>query len=197
MDKRYYSVQQRSARQIENLARDLRRELGIEPDARISMTPILEFALEEIVDDAVFTVVDDQELDGAEGRTDMYEPRITLAASTYVKLRKGDSRARMTAAHELGHLLLHSRRPIFHYRARSKNRTVDPEWQADMFAAALLMPASAFRKMKTVSQARKTFGVSKGAALRRARELSVRLIDDFANSSNFKRKGRSPVNRAP
>jgi Zn-dependent peptidase ImmA (M78 family) len=57
-------------------------------------------------------------------------------------------RDQFTVAHELGHYFLHSdqgRVPIVAYRlpARERGRT---EWEANWFAAGLLMPAQAFRE---------------------------------------------------
>lgn len=196
MAERYGSVQKRTARQIEKLADSIRTELGVGPSDRIAMRPILDHYLDDIVPDAYLVVAYDNEMDGAEGRTDWLEPVITLSASTYSKLRKSDPRARSTAAHELGHLLMHTRQHVFHYRTKSKDRCVDPEWQANTFAAALLMPRHAFLKMKTVRQAMKAFGVSRGAALVRARNLNMQLIDDRARSSSAKKKGHG-MHRAP
>lgn len=193
MDK-FGSVQRRNERQIERLAKLVRQELGVPSGGRIQLQPVYDFALDELVDGAYFRVVNDLEMDGAEGRTDWHQPVITLSASTYAKLLKADDRARMTAAHELGHLLMHSRQPIFFYRTQSKDHRFDPEWQANYFAAALLMPADAFRKMKTVSQSRKAFGVSRAAVLRRARLLSVPIVDDSARRPGGKRKGASSKN---
>ena len=196
MDNRFGSVQWRSERQIEKLARDIRNGLGLGLQGRISVLPIYEFALEDMVEDAYFVVVNDNEMHGAEGQTDWHQPRISLAASTYAKLRRGDFRARMTAAHELGHLLMHTQRPVFYYRTKAKDRRRDPEWQADAFAAALLMPANAFRRQRTVSQAMKTFGVSRHAALKRARLLNVNIVDDLVKQAPAQRKRHGSVNRA-
>ena len=156
---------------------------------RLAMQPVLEFALDDMVDGAYYAIDDDHNLQGAEGRTDWHQPVITLAASTYANLRRGDPRARMTVAHELGHLLMHSRAPVYHYRTRAFDKRVNPEWQADYFAAALLMPAYAMRSMKTVKQVMKGFGVSRGAAIHRSRGLNIKLFDDVANRDPNKKKG--------
>lgn len=185
------SVARRTERDIERLATMVRRELGVGPGARIAMQPVLEFALDEIYPGAYYSIEDDRDLAGAEGRTDHYEPRISLSASTYAGLQLADARARMTVAHELGHLLMHTRQPVYHYSARSRDHHVDPEWQATYFASALLMPANAFRKMKTVRQAKTTFGVSRAAALRRARVLSHNILDDMVRGHARKKKGPS------
>ena len=191
------SVTRRSQRQIEELANSVRRELGVLPNERLSMQPVIEHAIEDMVDGAYFHVAPDGELAGAEARTDRLRPVITFSASAYADLSRGVPRARMTAAHELGHLLMHSCRPVFLYRTRARDHRFDPEWQADYFAGVLLMPTPAFRKMKTVSEAMRAFGVSRAAALRRARELNMQLFDDkFHRTGDNKKRGHG-MNRAP
>jgi len=191
MAERFGAVQKRSERQIEKLAASIREGLGVGPTDRVAMRPILDHYLDDIVPDAYLAVESDYDMGGAEGRTDWLDPVITLSASTYAKLRLSDPRARMTAAHELGHLLMHTRQPVFHYRTKSHDRRVDPEWQADTFAAAFLMPRHAFQKMRTVRQAMKAFGVSRGGALVRARNLNIQLVDDLVREISAKKKGHS------
>jgi len=194
MDSHHGSVMRRTERDIERLAKAVRSELGVAPGARISVQPILEHLIEDMVEGAYFQVEADSDLGGAEARTDWHQPVITVSWSTYSRLLKGEARPRMTIAHEIGHLLMHTKQPVYHYRMKSRDRHVDPEWQADYFAAALLMPPEAFRKMRTVKQAMKTFGVSRGAALRRARIIGAVIVDDLARTP--KKKGHG-VNRAP
>jgi len=194
------SVMRRSERQIEGLAsmvrRELATELNLQPGGRIAMQPVLEFFLDSMVDGAFYEIGNDVDMNGAEGCTDWHQPKITISASTYAKLKKGDARARMTVAHEIGHLLMHTQRPVFHYRTRSRDCHVDPEWQANYFAAALLMPRNTFTKCRTVSEARRRFGVSRGAALKRARLLRHHMIDDTPKRSSAKNKG-SGMYRTP
>lgn len=193
MARSFECVSRRSTKQIENLARMVRREFGIEPHERIAMQPILEFAIDEMIEGAYLAIRPDREMEGAEGRTDLDEPVITLSAGTYARLGRGEARARMTAAHELGHLLMHCGQPVHFYRTRSKDHCFNPEWQADHFAGALLMPRESLVKFKTVSRVMKTFGVSRAAALRRAREVGHRLIDDRVRA----RKKGYGMNRTP
>lgn len=195
MDEKFGSVQRRSRKQIADLANAVRRELGMEAGERIAMQPVIEFALEDMIDGAYFRVVEDHKLAGAEAKTDWHQPVITFSAGTYAKLKRGDPRSRMTAAHELGHLLMHTKRPIFYYRTKSRNMEFDPEWQADEFAAALLMPEEAFRSMTSVRQIMRRFGVSRCAAMRRARLLGIRIREDKLLSPQRK-KGRN-IRHAP
>ncbi|MCL4672435.1 MAG: ImmA/IrrE family metallo-endopeptidase [Sphingomonadaceae bacterium] len=182
-------VAPRTRRQIEAIANAVREHLGIRSGGRIAMQPILEFALDDLVEGAYYDIVNDAELGGAEGMTRGTEPVILLSASCYMRLGRSDNRARMTVAHELGHLLLHSGRHVFHFEEPLNDPRFDPEWQADEFAAALLMPREAFSQMKTVQQAMATFGVSKAAAIRRARVIKIRLSDGRHSYGHDKKKG--------
>jgi hypothetical protein len=86
-------------------------------------------------------------------------------------------RDRFTIAHELGHYFLHSRqgeRPIVAYREGSSSRI---EWEANWFAAALLMPRDAFidecGTNPDIAAVALRFGVSQDAARVRKVALGV------------------------
>jgi Zn-dependent peptidase ImmA (M78 family)/transcriptional regulator with XRE-family HTH domain len=98
---------------------------------------------------------------GGDGST----PVIMVAAST-----AGDRR-RFSVAHELGHLVLHQ---IPHSSAHAV------EQQADLFAAAFLLPAAAMREvlvppitLTTLADLKAHWGVSLQALIRRARTLEL------------------------
>ena len=85
-------------------------------------------------------------------------------------------RDRFTIAHELGHYFLHSsqgKKPIIAYRQGSTRI----EWEANWFAAALLMPAERFRdscrKYRNMTLVATEFGVSEDAAKVRERALNA------------------------
>ncbi|MGL4686588.1 MAG: ImmA/IrrE family metallo-endopeptidase [Commensalibacter sp.] len=82
-----------------------------------------------------------------EGKTDFSNHIIYIREDIWRRLDKDDPRARFTACHEFGHLILHSFQPIFMARGNIEQYPIyrDAEWQADVFAASLLMPASKAR----------------------------------------------------
>lgn len=168
-------VQPRSKKEIERLAGQVREALGLSSDGRVSMLPILEHVLYEIFEDYDFRVCEDREMGKAEGLTNDREPVIYLSNSTYKALENAEPRARMTGAHEFGHLLMHCGMPHFHALSTGYDPLYDPERQANIFAAAFLMPAEAFRRCRTVREAMKRFGVSQDAVLCRARNLKHRF----------------------
>jgi hypothetical protein len=113
------------------------------------------------------------------------EMTLLLAPPVYADLWADDGRARFTVAHEVGHIHLHV--------AQTKGRFVEsamqdfqrtenvpvyknPEWQANVHGATLLMPESAVldavRQGMSVSRLARVFGVSKQAMEIRLNELT-------------------------
>lgn len=130
---------------------------------------------------------------GVEGETryDREAGKIVIAISEdgYRALERGEPRVRFSVGHEIGHgfqhgSLLKRMSSIPHSEAAllRKNRDhsipFDTEWQADTFAAALLMPAEGLEQLRregrlAVSVVASTFAVSHQAARFR--------IDNFSN----------------
>lgn len=98
---------------------------------------------------------------------------IYISESVYRKACENNPQARFTVAHELGHLLLgHEYDAVF---ARANvNAAIptyrDSEWQADTFAAYLLMPSEQARG-KSAAEIETLFGVSASAAVAREARL--------------------------
>lgn len=124
---------------------------------------------------------------------------IYLRSDIYDGLCEGDGYARFTACHELGHLLLHSNRTLFRQDInQSIPRYQDPEWQADRFAAAFLMPAKRMRGCGNLGEVRTQFGVSAQAAKVRAEQLNLhRMIpSDPRRGTNSKRADQTALIRS-
>ena len=184
----------RSREQLEELAWQARGYFGLRPFERVPITKILEFIMYEHIPGYQFNVADAGALGGAEAVTSAAKPHITFDLRTYESLCRDHPRSRMTAAHELGHLLLHTGQTGLAFM-RKPDPQVDLERQADIFAAAFMMPECAFRKVKSIAEARSKFGVSRDAACCRARALGMLwLIHD--RKSRVKKKGYS-MRRTP
>ncbi len=130
-------------------------------------------------------------LDGVEADTSFVKTRgqllVTLGASTYRELERNVPRARFSAAHETGHVFQHwaevVRLSTIPHRTAALlrgnysqlERWEDVEWQADAFAAALLIPARALWQLErqgvtlTESLLCNRFGVSVVCAKKRLR----------------------------
>ena len=61
----------------------------------------------------------------------------------------GPLRQNFTIAHELGHYILHSRSGVIAPMIAGRKGSNRVEWEANWFAATLLMPEAAFRKSAT------------------------------------------------
>ncbi len=171
MDDPIRHVRRRSKNNIEDLSRAVRTIFGLGDDDRVALIPLLEFGIEAILEDFRLEVLPDAELHGVEGLTDLTRPIIRLPEEVYNRLRQSCTHARFTAAHELGHLFMHSGDSVHYARTKHADETTDPEWQANQFAACFLMPEAGFRKCATIQEAMQTFGVGYRAANARARSL--------------------------
>ncbi len=131
---------------------------------------------------------------GLGGYTHCAEKTVTLDVDVYAGLEEGDGRSRFTAAHEVGHVVLHAEelapsgallvnglpKPVLARRSELKPY-LDPEWQADCFAAALLMPEPLVRRIvrkgpgypTTAMTLMRVFAVSHEAAKKRIEKLGL------------------------
>ena len=124
--------------------------------------------------------------DGVEGVT-WPDGRVILSEETYRAASQGNGRARFTVPHEGYHGIQHRgqiRRALVHtgglvlHRRQSIPAYKDPEWQANVFAAAVLMPALMVKAVVAnvfdpVGAIVRTFGVSRTAAEVRISQLRL------------------------
>ena len=88
-----------------------------------------------------------------------------------VALAIGEPNACFVAAHEFGHMALHSHQtPVLAKRAYKDHR-FDPEWQADRFADYWLTPTEGVRQCRSANHVAAKFGVSDEMARRRFDEV--------------------------
>ena len=109
---------------------------------------------------------------------------ILFSEQMYSDLYEDMPRSRFTFAHELGHAILHGsvlqtalsgRTPCKTYKRSTLRAFEDPEWQANRFAGAFLMPSPQLRQLlregKQVWQIAEYFRVSLSAAETRINKL--------------------------
>lgn len=174
-----------SSAHIESAATDFLQIVAPTCLQQLCPTPVQEI-FENKMDLFDFNVVIGKNVKGLAGLTDVTRRFIELSNATYKRLERNDPQARFTAAHEMGHAFLHANETAlgtFPFRhslttaPRSKLRPYeDPEWQANSFAAAVLMPLQSMRLLHDQGKMHflhvmKIFQVSWPAANRRILKL--------------------------
>lgn len=160
-----YVVPPRSWGEIGDIADTLRENFGLSGNPYF---PVVEF-IEEILDYRLgfvrFEVGTKVEMEGAEGFTCPKGKFIMLREDVYENACTGEGRARFTAAHELGHLILHTSVPLARTSVMGEYppfRLAEP--QANRFAAELLMPRDFLRPDDDAISVSKRHGVSTKSA---------------------------------
>lgn len=112
-----------------------------------------------------FQILEDSEMKGAHGLTFPDQGIVQIAESVYVGACKGQGRDRMTIAHELGHLMLHTNIPMARPAPGVALRAFEnSEWQANAFGGELLCPHGEVLLCSSASELVTKFGVSFDAA---------------------------------
>lgn len=176
----------KSKRNIQDDCLLVRKALGMQDRRRVPIVAVLERAIPLAFEDFSFAVVPDAELPDAEAKANPATQSIRVRESVYLAATNGNPRARFTLAHELGHLFTLSEIPDDDPRAgffrRERNAPskayLDPEWQADEFAADFLAPVPMVRGLSTAEVA-ESFGVSITVAMRQLRKVDSTLGRSF------------------
>jgi len=156
-----------SYRSIDQLASTFRRELGYEDTERFDAMKFFNKQVGDLeVQSKGQTIAVEEAVDKCqqEGLV-RWDPESTvmyfvLSEKTHSDLRRGVQRATFTVAHEAGHLKLHTEeimglaglnlqsQAALHRHADPHPWYLDTEWQANAFAAALLMPKAQLTQMR-------------------------------------------------
>ncbi len=134
---------------IVKMVREIKAIIGADEDLFFPVTHFLENLLPLIDDKFQYEYVDKKEMPN--GTYAFYNPitnKMTIREDVYDRACKGVGRDRFTIAHEIGHYFLHADEVVV---ARNENSIykayTDPEWQANKFAAELLIPSDLTRHM--------------------------------------------------
>lgn len=125
------------------------------------------------------TVRSDAEMLGlgnAEAYTEFNPPLIAVSEAVYLLASRNDGRARMTFAHEFGHLVLHPGAGKLRVESGNQlNKRLRPfesaEWQARKFGALFLLPTHIVREFGTPRELADACNVSLQAAEIRFEEV--------------------------
>ncbi len=126
-----------------------------------------------VIDPAArFEVVEDHLMGDDDARTYPDRALIMLRQSVYDGAGRGEGRARFTMCHELGHLGLHRGVSFGRINPSAPPKIFqNSEWQADVFAAHLMMPHSLLEAYSHPMAVMTDFGVSYSAAETQLRKM--------------------------
>lgn len=131
-----------SFNQINEIAYGIRKLVGFQ---KILYFPILDFVenvLQNIDSEFVFRVEELRKMPDKYAYYDHLKNEMVVREDVYDLAYSGNGRHRFTIAHELGHYVLHQD-GVKLCRVDGNKRIesyLDPEWQANTFASAILMP---------------------------------------------------------
>lgn len=165
-----------SRRDIEGVSLAWRDAFGVGSQWAPDLIDILERKLPLMWPDFSLVQLPDDEMVGIEGYTAFAPPMIAFPDSGYLALVAGGSRARWTAAHELGHLLLHEATTKHRETEATPNLIIDraynsAEWQANRFASEFLMPEHVVSEFASPEELARNCQVSLQAARIRYEEI--------------------------
>lgn len=168
-----------SRRQLEDLGWAMRKLVGADQDPWFPVAHVIEKSLPALFgEDFAFEIWSRREMgEDQHAFASVDEKLLVLREDVYEGLIAHRGRDRMTAVHELAHLILHPS-PRLSRRMTSAPITAfrDPEWQAKCLAGAIMMPAAMMKDAKSLREVTAEFGVSVAAAAYRAnRQLGMSL----------------------
>lgn len=161
-----------STAKIEAVANMVRLQFAFD-DPWLPVPELVEHLLPKVMPRYSFGVEEMAEMGNRHGYYDPVNSRLVLRADVYDGMCNHMGRDRFTATHEVGHLVLHSGGLNRSIPGRELKVYRDPEWQANTFAAALLMPERMVRACRSVEQVAAEFGVSLDAATLRLKKLGI------------------------
>lgn len=160
-----------SIQQIRTTANQFRKILGLEEEAHLPLGHILE-VLPLCMEGFVLAITPREEMT-EHGRTQADNRVMEIREDVYDGMRGGIGRDRFTVAHEIGHLLLHDGVVAVYPRGEASHPPYrDSEWQANTFAAELLMPIHLITGLSRPEEVAQLCGVSCDAARVRLEKLA-------------------------
>lgn len=164
----YYEANPISTDQIRYIAETARAILNIGIHEEMNLMSVLDlmcFKFKHIKFDYEIVLDNDKRFSKhEEAHTDITTGKIYIKESVYYDLLTPYSRSNFTVAHEIGHFYLHH---IFGFvlpRCTKPDKAfINPEWQANQFAAEFLMPLEGVQDL-TSDEIMDKYNVSRQAA---------------------------------
>ena len=170
-----FTVKPMSIADIRDRSKIVREVLEKILDRKVEYFPIVDFiekVMPQIFEDFYVEVDTVEEMGNCHGLACPTEKCIKIREDVYDRAIKGFGRDRFTLAHELGHYLMHQPENVSFARAGEKGVETyrNPEWQANTFAAELLMPKELI-DTDNIEEIADRFGVSNQAASIRVKKI--------------------------
>lgn len=138
-----------SRHEIERFADHVRHHLGLDECLYVPIIHVVEHILPQIDDTFQMIIQDERDMYGEYANYCPDENALNIRQDVYIAACNDDPRHRFTIAHELGHYFIHD--DVTSFSRCSSQKSVptyrDPEWQANVFGSAFLMPKSLIRGM--------------------------------------------------
>ena len=133
------SANPRSRQFIRKIARNIRELLNMENELYFPIVQVIELLAADEEEEFDYEIVSDGEMTDTYGTTNTASNIMKIRQKVYEGAIKGNPRDRFTLCHEFGHWLLHQPESVSFARGEIPTYC-DPEWQANTFAAELLIP---------------------------------------------------------
>ena len=130
-----------SRRDIRALTNRIRNLLGLSDDFYFPIVPFIEQVMPMIFDGFCYEIVDTPEMPGRYAEAFPQLNLMRIREDVYINATNDIGRDRFTLAHEVGHFILHGEGRVALARIIDENIPAyrKPEWQANAFAAELMI----------------------------------------------------------
>lgn len=133
-------VKARSMKEIREIVQAFKRKFDCCDVLKFPVVYFIDNILPDLFPDYKFLKVEEKDLPGQYGNTDHKNKVLKIRTDVYSNALKEDTVALFSIAHEIGHLFLHQEQGYIFSRAMYRFPAyVSAEWQANYFAAELLM----------------------------------------------------------
>lgn len=154
---------------IRKITRELRKIAGCDDIPFFPIVHFIEWVLANPENGMEFEIVEPYEMEDTYGTTNTGRNVMRIRSDVYDRAVQGSPRDRFTLCHELGHYLLHQPESISYARGKIP-AYMDPEWQANTFAAELMAPMHLVYNM-SIEEIMEKCGMSRQAATIQFREI--------------------------
>lgn len=151
-----------SRKRIGNITNNLRDMVGLSNTPYFPIVKFIEFVMGDPDNDFDYEIVEDDEMEDMYGSMNTISNVMRIREDVYNRAVQGNPRDRFTLCHELGHYLLHQPERISYARGEVP-AYMNPEWQANTFAAELMAPFSLIKDM-SIEEIMEKCGISRQAA---------------------------------